>query len=901
VAQDGGEVSEMGGADIRRPPVDAFDLLEAISDGFYALSSGWRFTYVNRHVERITGRSRDQLLGLNVWELFPHAVGSDFWQAHQDVMRERRPIEIRTRSMAVDRSVAATLKPTADGGICILFRDLEDELLAKARLDTTEAQLRLVLESTNDGFFAVDADWRFVLFNAACEKFFGRPREEVLGRQLWDVISVARGTEIQSKLEAVVASGEPAEFDFPSVVAPGRTIEIHAAPMAGGGLAILFSDVTARKQAEEALAASEARLRDITDAMPVLISYVDAEERFRFANAAYEGRFRRPREQIIGRTLTEVFGEALYKDRRPFVARALAGEHVTYEVEFPRGEEVLTTLVEHIPHRAPDGRVLGFYSLVQDVTGLKSAQAALQANEQALRELNETLERQVAARTAELAESERRFRGIFDSALQFMALLTPEGLVVEVNQTALRWSQIRPADIVGRPFWLASPMRDNPELQAAIESGIRRAAAGQVVREEHVMRGAGTVVATVDFSLKPVTDEAGQVLWLVAEGRDISELKLAQEQLRQSQKMEAIGQLTGGIAHDFNNLLTIIRSSADLLRRHDLEETKRRRYVDAISDTADRAAELTSQLLSFARRQALKPVVFDVAERIREITRMIHSVVGSRIRVETELTDAACYIEADRSQFETALINMAVNARDAMDGEGRLTIGLRRAYHVPRASRRGGGEFVAVSVADTGHGIPGDQVERIFEPFFTTKEVGKGTGLGLSQVYGFAKQSGGEVAVESAPGEGATFTLYLPLTDKQPDAGPAPARAGALGPASRRARILVVEDNASVGEFARQLLHDFGYETVWASHAAEALERLENDGAFDLVFSDVVMPGMSGVELAAELRKRWPTVPIVLTTGYSDTLADQGAQGFELLRKPYSVEALSHILRRVLH
>ncbi|MFC3076699.1 PAS domain-containing protein [Phenylobacterium terrae] len=772
----------MDGAEPRKPPVDPFDLLETMSDGFYALSPDWRFTYVNPLVERVTGRSRDQLLGRDVWELFPHAVGSDLWRAHQQVMRERQPVQIHTRSMAVGRWVEAKVRPTPDGGICILFRDVEEELQVRARLDI-----------------------------------------------------------------------------------------------------------------------SEARLRAITDAMPVLISYIDADQRFQFANRAYEERFQRPLDQILGHTLREVFGDELYEVRRPYVERALAGERVTYEVPFPRGEETLLSLVDHIPHCAPDGRVLGLYALIQDVTHLRRAQAALEENERALRELNENLERQVADRTAALGESERRFRAIFDSALQFMALLTPDGVVVEVNRTALRWSRIQPDEIVGRPFWLAAPMRDDAELQAAVEAGVRRAAAGQVVREEHVMRGAGDVVATVDFSLKPVMDEAGQVLWLVAEGRDISELKTAQEQLRQSQKMEAIGQLTGGIAHDFNNLLTIIRSSADLLRRHDVDEAKRRRYVDAISDTADRAAELTSQLLSFARRQALRPVVFDVGQRIGEVSRMIQSVVGPRIEVVTELTDAVCHIEADRSQFETALINMAVNARDAMDGEGRLTIGLRRAYHVPRAGRRAAGEFVAVSVADTGHGIPRDRMERIFEPFFTTKEVGKGTGLGLSQVYGFAKQSGGEVVVDSEPGRGATFTLYLPLTDKPADAEAASVRSGAVGPAARRARILVVEDNAAVGEFARQLLHDFGYETVWAAHAAEALQRLEAEGAFDLVFSDVVMPGMSGVELAEELRRRWPSLPVVLTTGYSDALAEQGAQDFELLRKPYSVEALSHILRRVLH
>jgi signal transduction histidine kinase len=222
-------------------------------------------------------------------------------------------------------------------------------------------------------------------------------------------------------------------------------------------------------------------------------------------------------------------------------------------------------------------------------------------------------------------------------------------------------------------------MRGNPALQSAIKAGVERAAAGETVREEHEMRGAGDVRATVDFSLKPVPGERGEAVWLVAEGRDITELKRAQDALRQAQKLEAVGQLTGGVAHDFNNLLTVIRASADLLRRPDLPEERRRRYVDAIADTVDRASRLTSQLLAFARRQALRPVVFDPLQRIHAISDMLRTIVGSRIEVAIEAGRQPCRVEADAGQFETALVNLAVNARDAMDGEGRLTIRVEEA------------------------------------------------------------------------------------------------------------------------------------------------------------------------------------------------------------------------------
>ncbi|WP_411901964.1 ATP-binding protein [Methylorubrum thiocyanatum] len=378
------------------------------------------------------------------------------------------------------------------------------------------------------------------------------------------------------------------------------------------------------------------------------------------------------------------------------------------------------------------------------------------------------------------------------------------------------------------------------------------------------------------------------------------ELAEAQDALVQAQKMEAIGQLTGGVAHDFNNLLTIIRSSTDFLRRPDLPEERRRRYLDAVSDTVERAAKLTAQLLAFARRQALKPAVFDAGERIRGIAQMLDSLTGARIRIVTTLAEGPCAVRADPVQFETALVNLAVNARDAMNGEGTLTIELTCGRPKPSIRGHAGSPspFVAVSVSDTGSGIVKEQLTRIFEPFFTTKEVGKGTGLGLSQVIGFAKQSGGDVDVASVVGRGSTFTLYLP----QAEAGiggekPAPEPEGqALEDGDQC--ILVVEDNVEIGRFCTQILHDLGYSTVLTQTAEAALAEIEAvPFRFDAVFSDVVMPGMGGIELAKRLRALHPEMPVVLTSGYSHVLAGNDAHGFEFVRKPYSAEEVRKVLR----
>jgi PAS domain S-box-containing protein len=394
------------------------------------------------------------------------------------------------------------------------------------------------------------------------------------------------------------------------------------------------------------------------------------------------------------------------------------------------------------------------------------------------------------------------------------------------------------------------------------------------------------------------TFEDGRVY---AAGRHVTKEREQAEALRQSQKMEAFGQLTGGVAHDFNNLLTVIRSSTDLLMRPTLTEERRIRYVSAISETVDRAARLTAQLLAFARRQALQPEVFSVCENVDAISGMMSTLSGSRIDTVIQLPDLPCCVNADPSQFDTALVNMVANARDAMMGEGRLTITVRSVESMPSVRLHPAltGPFVAVSITDTGTGIAATQLEQIFEPFYTTKSVGEGTGLGLSQVFGFAKQSGGEIAVASELGKGTTFTLYLPRVS---EAGWTSGQELADSPLEdgHGTCVLIVEDNSDVGTFAVQALTELGFRTVLTASAHQAMAELEsNADRFDVVFSDVVMPGMTGIEFAHQLARRYPQLPVVLTSGYSHVLADTGSDGFELLHKPYSLDQLSRALRKV--
>ncbi|MBE7196544.1 MAG: response regulator [Parafilimonas terrae] len=511
-----------------------------------------------------------------------------------------------------------------------------------------------------------------------------------------------------------------------------------------------------------------------------------------------------------------------------------------------------------------------------------------------------------------LETADRPYQALIEQMQEGAFTLDAEGVILYCNRRLAQMLDLPQERLMGQP------LRGFVQHPALLD-GFVRTAIDAAVREEIALRGLDGVERPAFLSLSlfersneepllcgvltDLTEQRRQVRALAeADNRlqaEAQERERVEEALRQSQKLEAVGQLTGGVAHDFNNLLTVIKSSTDFLKRPNLVEERRQRYVDAISDTVDRAAKLTGQLLAFARRQALKPEVFEIGGALRAVAEMLDSVTGARITIETQLPDKPCHIRADLSQFETALINIAVNARDAMAGEGTLTLRLVGGQPMPRIRGHAGSDsaFAAVALTDTGVGIAPEVLPRVFEPFFTTKEIGKGTGLGLSQVFGFAKQSGGDVDVTSDLGRGTTFTLYLPQVEAPPEKGSVDP-AGEDGHDEGGLCILVVEDNLEVGRFATQILEDLGYSTVWATNAEDALRELEKiPFRFDAVFSDVVMPGMGGIALAKLLRERRPDLPVVLTSGYSHVLAQEGVHDFPLVQKPYSVELLARTLR----
>ncbi|MFH6781342.1 MULTISPECIES: PAS domain-containing protein [Methylobacterium] len=669
------------------------------------------------------------------------------------------------------------------------------------------------------------------------------------------------------------------------------------------GLFCVTSETTDRVLGEAALRESEDHFRHTVELNPQVPWTCDPDGNV----TSYSNRWLELTGQAAGEPDGSGWAKALHPDDLPatmtaFAASLSSGDpvDVDYRIVIARTSEYRWMRARAWPRRNESGGIVRWYGVVEDVHDRKLA-------EDALREANETLERR-----AEAALAQRKlWADVFETTGALVAALDRDYRFLAVNRAY--------ADAFAAIYGVRPRIGDNlldllqgrPEHLAAARAAWSRALSGEEFTRVEEFGDPGRRRTLYESRFTTLKDATGRRIGAFQYAHDVTErlhsqerLARAEEALRHAQKMEAVGQLTGGVAHDFNNLLTIIRSSVEFLRRPNLPEERRTRYLEAVADTVDRAAKLTSQLLAFARRQPLQPEVFDAGARIGDIAQMLNAVTGARIRIATEVPDAPCHVRVDPSQFETALVNLAVNARDAMGGEGTLSLRLSRREALPsiRGHAGAGGAFVAVSVVDEGAGIPPELLTRIFEPFFTTKEVGKGTGLGLSQVIGFAKQSGGDVDVASEVDRGTTFTLYLPHVDPPRQVEKTRDTIAEENLGERTLRVLVVEDNLVVGRFCTQLLEDLGHTTVWAHHAEAALAEMERAPfRFDAVFSDVVMPGMGGVELARKLRSQHPTLPVILTTGYSDVLARDDAHGFDLVRKPYSAEQVAQALRAALN
>ncbi|WP_085745511.1 PAS domain-containing sensor histidine kinase [Pseudomonas sp. R45(2017)] len=599
---------------------------------------------------------------------------------------------------------------------------------------------------------------------------------------------ITHGTEYAEEYRLLQANGE-----LRWVFARGRCYkDHHGRPIRFLGAAL---DLTERKHTEQALRQSQTELQLIINAMPILISYVDHEERFRLNNAAYLDWYGLTPQELYGRTIREVIGEEAYFLRAPYIAEALAGRPCSFSLYTPhRDGSQRHALMNYLPRHGADGAVNGFYIFVIDETERKKT-------EEALRNLNETLEERVSARTEQLAQANQRLQN------------------------------------------------------------------------------------------------------------EMFERERAEDALRHAQKMEAVGQLTGGIAHDFNNMLTGIIGSLDLMQRYiaNGRADEIGRFTDAAVSSANRAAALTHRLLAFSRRQSLDRKTLDVNELIHSLEDLIRRTKGDPIELKLRLADNVWPVSTDVSQLENALLNLVINARDAMPDGGELLIETANVYldgnDITTLEPVKAGDYLMLAVSDNGTGMTPSVRSKAFDPFFTTKPIGQGTGLGLSMIYGFAQQSGGHVSLDSLPGQGTCVRLYLPrlyALEAELPAIEAVAEAPAVATGET---VVVVEDDPAVRMLVMDLLKELGYRAHEAEDAKGALPLLESDLRVDLLVTDVGLPGMNGRQMAEIARQHRPCLKVLFMTGYAQKAAERQGfleDGMDMVAKPFSIEQLAGKIRTMI-
>jgi PAS domain S-box-containing protein len=626
-------------------------------------------------------------------------------------------------------------------------------------------------------------------------------------------------------------------------------------------------------------AASDQRLALLVSSVTDYAIYMlDPQGRIVTWNAGAERFKGYPAKQIIGEHIERYFTPEDRASDVPARALRVAAREGRFESEGWRVKKDGSRFWAHAildAIRDDDGNLIGFAKITRDITERRERDKAL-------------------------FESEQRFRMLVQSVKDYaIFMLDRDGYVTNWNAGAQAIKGYTEKEIVGQHFsrFYREEDRAAGEPARALETALRE---GKYEREAQRVRKDGSLF-WAHVVIDPIFNEAGEHVGFAKVTQDVTERKLAEQQLQhaqeallQAQKLQALGELTGGIAHDFNNLMTVIGGSIDmLLKAPDLKPEKRDRYLRAIAETAARATKLTSQLLAFGRRQALQPEVLDANIRIDALGELLQRTLGSSYILELDLAYSLWRIEADPAALEAAILNAIVNARDAMPDGGCLSISTEN-----RPDE--GGDYVCISISDEGTGIPPEELGRVFEPFYTTKPIGKGTGLGLSQIHGFAAQSGGRAEIESEVGKGTTVRLCLPRTMK-PLSGSADETIETVLPPGLK--ILLVEDNDQVRDFARQVLEELQCTVVEAVNAEQAFQRLadcEVDAPFDLVFSDVVMPGQTGIELAEQIKGTHSDLPVLLATGYSSKLAVEIPPHVAFVRKPYRPETVAAAFAKLL-
>jgi len=737
---------------------------------------------------------------------------------------------------------------------------------------------------------------------------------DIIGPQLEHVMEHGEGLAFYEQMLPMVRGGKVQETYWNYSLSPlrdedGRVLGVFSQAHE------ITKEVLAQKERENEIA----WLRALFDQAPGIAALLEGPQHvYVLANKAYLRLVGREDKDVLGKPVAEVLPEVVaqgfidlfdrvYRTGEPFVGTG-ASVRLVREPGMEPEERIVDFVIQPVKYSK---RTTRLFVQATDVTERARAEAALRASEENLRRLNERLELRVAERTAELREAVgalqelvNRMRTAFQTSFIYQGYLRPDGTLLEINAQSLEGIDGRSEDAIGRPFWETPWFSATPGAPELVKDAVQRVARGEHFRcttELNLPIGR----RTFDFSIRPVKNEQGEVIGIFPEAVDLTPLLQAEERLRQSQKMEAIGQLTGGIAHDFNNLLTGIIGALDMMQRRLAQGRydKVDDYAKAALASANRAAALTHRLLAFARRQPLgpKPVVANML--IAEMEDMLRRTLGEKNELQVIPGSRLWLTRCDPNQLESAILNLAINARDAMPDGGRITI---ETSNVTLTGSEGiavdPGEYICIRVTDTGIGMEPAVIAKAFDPFFTTKPLGQGTGLGLSMTYGFVRQSGGDITIKSIPGEGTTICLCLPrYLGEVEEATTSMAGAHALSALEERT-VLVVEDDEVVRRLILDVLAELRVRVLEARTGAAGLAILMSNQRIDLLISDVGLPELDGRQMVERARPHRPDLRTLFITGYADAdpaIKDLGPRT-QLMVKPFPMEVLVHRIGEML-
>ena len=836
-----------------------------------------------------------------------------------------------------DRDIGAPAAwPIAGGETGAIIRDLDWSRTALGPIDRWSSTFRATVGNVVNSPVPKVLMWGrdgIMLYNDAYCDIAGANHPSALGRSVaavfpeiwdWNRAMLERGfageiVSFRDQPLTLVRGGVAEELFFDLFYTP-----IYEADGQVGGLLCTVLDNTQRLALEHRLAASEQELRGVTDALPLLVSFIDRDHVFRFANSFYSEWFGLTPAEVVGRHARDVIGEENYGLRRELMDRALAGETIASDSTLRHGDGSLRRAdVRYLPRRDDRGEVTGFHVIVVDVEERVQREEALYASNARFRAAMEAMHGVLWTNDAEgrmvgeqpgwalltgQTQAEYDGYGWADAVHPDDAEPTIRAWrqAVDSRSTFVFEHRVRRHCGAWRTFALRAVPRLDDLGRIAEWVGVHTDITHQRAAEASLRDYAGQLERHIDHRER--AEEQLRRLNETLESRVIEEIatrRAAEVKLAQAQKMETIGKLTGGVAHDFNNLLQVVSGNLQLLQK-DIAGNGRAetRVANALAGVS-RGSRLAAQLLAFGRRQALDPRVVNVTRFVSGMDDMLRRAIGEGVAVETIVGGGLWNSFIDPGQIENALLNLAINARDAMEGQGKLTIELANCHLDENYARRHdevtAGQYVMLAVTDTGSGMTPEVLAKVFEPFFSTKAEGKGSGLGLSMVYGFVKQSGGHVNIYSEPGHGTTIRLYLPRAMESEDVEVSVASGPITGGTET---VLVVEDDDEVRATVVEMLADLGYGVLKAVDAQSALNVIESGVAIDMLFTDVVMPGtLKSPELARKARQRLPDLAVLFTSGYTENSIVHGGKldaGVELLSKPYTREALARKFRHVL-